>query len=470
MSAIDKFLFDAGMEGFNDPSSIPSSGIVVPFFGVEEFAAADTEQAERMVEMNRQADAIYKLQETLVYINANRPSFDRGNAEHVVQALGEVQVLMPNMEDPVTIMGSLEHYTPAYTNHLLGFGTESITAMINTAIKKLIELLIKGTQWLLASMRSARVVLGKQKRDVAELNAWLKANKSNAAPVMMAPSQQFTVSNPFYFCETDTGNLISPDRLPREIRGMGALIRSLRSDFIARYIAVGRSYLKAINDVNLNQSSNALYTQVFKGQPVFAVLAKQMKVVNTGRMGSLGTDPDYPHQINDLVATADIAGFGFVAPNVPKEVYTPVAMTNDASAQRLYFKRLRFLQPFDMTVKIGATQSYMKPSQPQPCSAEEAVMITDELNALIDLIVNDDSADDIAAFNKEVMATIESLRKYRFTNAATISEDADRFADDMGYALYAMANAVSKLPYGIAREVNNFANIMREYVAKSIKS
>jgi len=454
MSALDRFLFDAGMEGFNDPSSIPPVGIVVPFFGVEEFAEADEVSRVVMEDMNRQADAVYKLQETLVYINANRPNFDRGNAEHVIQALGDVQVLMPNMEDPVTIMGSLEHYTPSYSSHLLGHGTESITGMITAAIQKLIELLKKGVGWLVNAMRSASMVLGKQKREVTELSAWLKANKTTAPTVVSVPDNFILISKLSYFYLPGEDKPVTADRIPYEIRRLSRFCRNVNDEFIAKYIMLGRMYLKVINNIDLSQPSSVLFRQTFKGQPVFTIGGRPLSRRSNG---------------DDSLEQADfIGGIGFCAPNVHKKITSPVGLADDGSEQQKYFNLLKNMEQFEFNNGMWMDRN-LRFVQPTPCSIQEGIVITDELDSLIDSIITNDISNEVTSFNNEVRATIEMLRRYQLSSVRSNLPN-DDYMNTIGFSLFAMANAISRLPYEITREVNNFTNAMREYVTKSVKS
>lgn len=458
MSALDRFLFDAGMEGFNDPSSIPPVGIVVPFFGVEEFAEADEVSRVVMEDMNRQADAIYKLQETLVYINANRPNFDRGNAEHVVQALGDVQVLMPDMQDPVTIMGSLEHYTPAYTNHLLGYGTEGIGNQIMTFIKKIIELLKKGYTFLSEAIRAKGVIFGKQKREIDELSAWLKARKTNInTAVKLAVNNDAKVINitaPTYLYTVDSNKPLSADRLGSEVRKYTAFLLAFERDFISRHITLGDLIMRAVESASIASTPNEqLFVKAFKGQFAFR---------------SIGNTTLYSKRDGDTVELATvglIGGIGFKA-RLNSVLVSPVEMTPDGSNQRKFFKQMQYLHSYSFTSKIHMDGSTFGGTPIYACNERDAENLTHELSALaaaINVIPYDTSVRD---FNKRVTDFVTKLSN----RADTQGYDKSEFITTMINALSGLSSGLEQLTRGINQQSNTLLNNLREYVTKSVKS
>lgn len=461
MSAIDKFLFTAGMEGFNDPSSIPSVGIVVPFFGVEEFAEADAEQAQRMTEMNQQANAIYKLQETLVYIDAHRPNFDRSNAEVVQQALGEVQVLMPTIEDPVTIMGSLEHYTPAYTNHLLSHGVESLTSKIWTAIKYILGLLKKSWSVLSKLIQAKNVIFGKQKRDIDELSQWLKTRKTSINTTVglvvdnTVSSRVITVTAPQYLCVADPRGIptyCKPDTLATSVRSYQSFLNSFANDFIGRHIELGRLMIRALDAADFNLPVAQLYVKVFKGAPSYNI-GGPYTIVRGRRNESVV-----------LESLGAIGGVGFTA-QLNQNVVTPVGLTPDGSEQRRFFLAMRSINTYSFTSKIGFKYPLQNTPQLYACTEEEATQLTNSLDSLVSWMLSANFDTDVKDFNSEVSAAIEKLTKKTDTASGDITE----FAILISTVLSDMAAALESLVYGMNSQTNALVNNVREYVTKSVK-
>ncbi|QZA71082.1 internal head protein [Erwinia phage AH06] len=456
MSAIDKFLFTAGMEGFNDPSSIPSVGIVVPFFGVEEFAEADAEQAQRMTEMNQQANAIYKLQETLVYIDAHRPNFDRSNAEHVVQALGDVQVLLPNMEDPVTIMGSLEHYTPAYTSHLLGHGLEGIGSQIMAIIKKVIELLKKGWDFLNKAIQAKGVIFGKQKRELDELGDWFKEQRKNgtAAPAKSnGDAKVISITAPTYLYTVDSNKPLSSDRLISEVRKYTGFIRAFHRDFITRQIMLGDLIIRAINSADIASTPNdQLFVKVFKGQFSF-----------NGVGGTTLYSKRDGDQV-DLAMVGLIGGIGFKA-KLNSALVSPVEMTPDGSNQRKFFKQMQFLHNYSFTSKINMDGSSTGGAPIYACNVNDAENLTHELSTLAAAINVVPYDTDVRDFNKRVTDCVTKLGNM----ADTMSHDRSDFITTMINALSGLSSGLEQLTRGMNQQSNTLLNNVREYVTKSVK-
>lgn len=455
MSAIDKFLFDAGMEGFNDPSSIPSPGIVVPFFGVEEFAEADDVSRVVMEDMNRQADAIYKLQETLVYINANRPNFDRGNAEHVIQALGDVRVMMPDMEDPVTIMGSLEHYTPAYTSHLLSHGTEGIGSQIMSFIKKVIELLKKGYDFLSKSIQAKGVIFGKQKRDLDELSNWFKEHRSSASSSKDSSDvKPLTITAPSYLYSPDSNKPLKADRLISEVRDYTNFIRWFHRDYILRQIQLGDMIIRQINVVDIaNTPNNQLFVKMFKGQ--FNYNSVGNTTLYTKRDGD---------QV-DMFMVGMIGGIGFKA-KLNNVLVSPVEMTPDGTNQRKFFKHMHELHNYTFTSKVGMNGGSVGGAAIYPCSVEDAERLTHELSALASAITVIPYDTDVRDFNKRVTDCVSKLAN----TADVVSMDRSDFITTMINALSGLSSGLENLTRGMSQQSNTLLNNLREYATKSAKS
>lgn len=456
MSAINDFLFTAGMEGFNDPSSIPPVGIVVPFFGVEEFAEADAEQSVRMTEMNQQAEAIQRLQQTLVYINAHRPTFDRENAAVVQQALGEVQVLMPDMEDPVTIMGSLEHYTPAYTNHLLAHGIEGIGDKILSVVKKIIELLKKGYAFLSKAIQAKGVVFGKQKRELDELNAWFKdQRKSNDKPATTTGNEPkvVTVTAPTYLYTVDSNKPLAADRLASEVAKYNKFLQAFSVDFIRAHITLGDLYIRALGSLDIASTSNEeLFTKMFKGQFKYQASGATLYTKRNGEMC-------------DIETVGLIGGIGFKA-SIANILVAPLEMTADGSNQRKFFKQMNGLYNYSFVSKIKMDGSTVGNTPIYACSLADAERLVNQLDMLTNWMINSQHDEEIRDFNKRVTECVDKLAD----RAGRLGNDRSDFITTVINALSGISSGLENVSRGMNQQTNTLINNLREYVTKSTKA